>query len=146
MTRLADMAGMRFEGETASGHTIVMDAKAEVGGKDAGARPKELPFVGLAGCTGMDVISILRKMRQEPDRFDIEVEGITSTVEHPKYWEEIRVIYHVEGDIDQEKLTKAINLSRTRYCGVSAMLKGKVTVHYQVILNGESTDLPDNPE
>lgn len=146
LTKTTLKGGMLFSSETASGHTVLMDALPKVGGNDEAARPAELPFVGLSGCTGMDVISVLRKMRQEPDKFEIEIQGVDATTEYPKYWREINVIFHVEGDIDPKKLTKAIDLSRNRYCGVSAIMKGKVTVHYKYTLNGETVDLPDSSD
>ena len=141
--KLTDVTKMKFEADTRSGHTVVMDATPNVGGEDLGARPAELPFVGLAGCTGIDTVSILRKMRQEFTRFEVEVEGVEATTEYPKYWKEIRVIFHIDGEVDPAKLTKSIDLSRTRYCGVSAMMKEMVTIHYSYILNGETVDLPD---
>jgi len=134
---------MKFVAKTGSGHEIVMDAKEKVGGKDEGPRPAELPFAGLAGCTGMDAISILRKMRQDVKSFSVEVEGHEAATEHPKVWKEISVIFHVEGDVDAKKLARAIDLSRTRYCSVSATLKDPMIINYAFVLNGERTDLGD---
>lgn len=82
-------------------------------------------------------------MRQEATRFEVEVEGLKKAEEHPKMWLEIRVTFHVEGDVDPEKLKRSIDLSRTRYCSVSAMMRGKVLIHYRYILNGETVDLED---
>ena len=135
---------MQFVAKTGSGHEVIMDAKADVGGQDAGPRPAELPFVGLSGCTGMDAISILRKMRQDVTSFSVEVEGLERTEEHPKYWSIIRVTFHVEGEVEPAKLEKAINLSRERYCGVSAIMRGVVDIQYRYVLNGESVDMDDN--
>ncbi|MBD3166557.1 OsmC family peroxiredoxin [bacterium] len=142
-TPLTKMDGMKFVSKTRSGFEVAMDAKADVGGDDSAPRPAEMHFVGLTGCTGMDVISVLRKMRQDVTRFQINVEGLHRTEEHPKFWDEIMVVFEVEGDVEPKKLEKAIDLSRTRYCGVSASLRGSVTIHYRYILNGETTDLPD---
>ncbi len=135
--------GMQFKAQTHSGHQIIMDAMESHGGNNLGPRPAELPFVGLAGCTGMDTISILRKMRQPVSRFEVEIEGINRAEEHPKMWLEIRVMFHVEGNVDPEKLERAIDLSRTKYCSVSASMRTNVTIHYRYILNGETHDLPD---
>jgi len=131
--------GMEFVARTGSNHQIRMDALEKSGGSDRGPRPAELPFAGLAGCTGMDVISMLRKMRQEPVTFQVEVEGIERTEEHPKYWKSIRVIFTVTGEVEPAKLQKAIDLSRTRYCGVSASLKPAVDIQYVYILNNSET-------
>lgn len=149
MTRiaLATLAKkMEFVGETHSNHEVRMDAGEAVGGTDKAARPAELPFVGLAGCTGMDVISILRKMRQEFATFKVEVEGLEKREEYPKHWTEIRVVFTVTGELDVKKVTKAIDLSRTRYCGVSAILREAITIHYRLVLNGEVHDLPDEAQ
>jgi len=140
--RLSDVQGMHFVATTASGHTVEMDAAPDHGGSDRAARPVELPVVGLAGCTGMDVVSILRRMRQEATRFEVEVEGKRAD-EHPRRWLELTVIFHVEGRVEQEKLVRAIELSRTRYCSVAATLAPGVALHYRCVLNGEATDLPD---
>ncbi|MBN3034581.1 MAG: OsmC family protein [Bacteroidales bacterium] len=113
---------MAFEAEV-NGHTIVIDAEEAVGGQDRGPRPKPLSLASLGGCTGMDVISILRKMRVVPDSFDISVKG-ELTSEHPKYYHTIRITYVFRGkDLPMDKLEKAVNLSQDRYCGVTAMLR-----------------------
>lgn len=83
--------GMAFESEV-NGHKIVIDADEAVGGKDRGPRPKPLMLLALAGCTGMDVVSILKKMRVELDNFSVEVEA-NNTEEHPKHYDEMKVIY-----------------------------------------------------
>ncbi len=139
-------SGMHFTASTKSGHTVEMDSVEKVGGTDKAARPAELPFVGLAGCTGMDTISILRKMRQEPESFSVEIEGIDRTEEHPKRWVKIRVIFHVDGEVEPKKLAKAIDLSRTRYCGVSTNMKGAVEILYSYVLNGERVDMGEPEE
>lgn len=144
ITQTTLTGGMKFVAKTGSGHEVVMDARQEVGGEDSGPRPAELPFVGLSACTGMDTISILRKMRQEPDEFSVDVEGVDRTEEHPKYWKRIRVTFHVKGDVDEKKLVKAIDLSRTRYCGVSTIMQPTVTIDYRYVLNGDAVDLGES--
>ncbi|MBE0640576.1 MAG: OsmC family protein [Bacteroidales bacterium] len=117
--------GMSFEAEV-NGHKITIDADEAVGGKDLGPRPKPLMLLALAGCTGMDVVSILAKMRITPSYFNVAVEA-DMTTEHPKVYENIRVIYEFRGeDLPMDKLEKAVTLSQEKYCGVSAML-GKAT-------------------
>ena len=137
---------MLFEASTGSGHTVMMDAGEKVGGSDSAARPAELPFAGLAGCTGMDTISILRKMRQIPEEFSIEVEGLERLEDYPKNWTLIRVTFHVKGDVAEDKLARAIDLSRTRYCSVSASLREAMQIEYNFVLNGERTVMPEPKE
>jgi len=123
--------GMAFEADV-NGFKIPLDAEPTVGGENKGPRPKPLTLVSLAGCTGMDVISILKKMRIEPEYFNVGVEG-ELTEEHPKYYHKIHVIYELKGpDIDVEKVEKAVNLSRDRYCGVFALLVKGADITYEI--------------
>ena len=122
---------MMFESEV-QGHKIIMDADESVGGRNRGPRPKPLTLVSLAGCTGMDVISILAKMRVEPSYFNIEIEG-ELTDEHPKYYHRIHITYEFKGtDLPLDKLEKAINLSQERYCGVSALLRKGAEITHEI--------------
>lgn len=128
--------GMAFEGEV-NGHKLVIDAVEAVGGKDRGPRPKPLMLMSLAGCTGMDVVSILKKMRVELDNFSVEVQANT-TEEHPKHYDEMKVIYKFWGkDLPIEKIQKAVNLSEERYCGVSAVYKKYVKMTNEIQINPE---------
>jgi len=112
------LSNMAFEAEI-NGHKIVIDAVPEVGGENRGPRPKPLMLAALGGCTGMDVISILNKMRLEVDSFNVIVEG-DLTEEHPKHFYKMHVIYEFTGkDLPLDKLQKAVELSEERYCGVS---------------------------
>jgi len=122
--------GMEFDGTGWSGHTVAMDAGEEFGGKDRAARPFELVLVGLCGCTGMDVVSLLRKMRVDFAALDLAVEAEKSE-EQPHVFTEINLTYIVRGnDIDEEKLKKAIELSMNRYCSVTAMLRKACPVNW----------------
>ncbi len=124
---------MAFEA-TVNDHKIIIDADEAVGGKDRGPRPKPLTLVSLGGCTGMDVISILTKMRVKPDYFNVEIEG-ELTEEHPKYYHTIRINYIFKGkDLPMEKLEKAVNLSQDRYCGVTAMLDKAAKIEHKIII------------
>lgn len=110
---------MAFSAEV-NGHEMILDAAEKVGGENRGPRPKPLMLTALAGCTGMDVVSILKKMRVELDDFNVVVEG-DLTEEHPKQFTQMHVIYEFTGkNLPLEKLQKAVNLSEDRYCGVSA--------------------------
>ena len=113
---------MSFETEV-NGHKIIIDAASEVGGENRGPRPKPLMLSALGGCTGMDVISILRKMKVEPEDFSVIVEGDV-TDEHPKHFFKMHVIYQFTGkNLPMDKLQKAVTLSEEKYCGVSATLR-----------------------
>jgi putative redox protein len=117
--------GMEFDVTTSSGHTVILDAADEAGGKDIGPRPMEMLLVGLAGCTGMDVISILRKMRQDVTAYEVRVRGERAE-EHPKIYVDITVEHVVTGhNLNPDMVARAVELSETRYCGAGNML-GKV--------------------
>jgi len=123
--------GMAFEADV-NGFKIMLDADPAVGGENNGPRPKPLTLVSLAGCTGMDVISILKKMRIEPEYFNISVEG-ELTDEHPKYYHKIHLVYELKGEgVDYEKVEKAVNLSQERYCGVSALLRFGAEITHEI--------------
>jgi putative redox protein len=124
------LENMAFEAEV-NDHTIVMDADEMNGGNNLGPRPKTLTLVSLAGCTGMDVVAILKKMKVDVEDFHITVEG-DLTEDHPRYYEKIMVTYHFKGkDLPQDKIQKAIQLSQDRYCGVSAMLRNGTVVEHE---------------
>ena len=110
---------LAFEAEV-DGHKLYMDSSLEHGGKNTGPRPKPLMMVALAGCTGMDVAAILKKMREDIEELTVEVEGDVSE-DHPKRFEGMKVIYRVKGKgVNRKNVEKAVNLSTTKYCGVSA--------------------------
>ncbi len=117
--------GMRFEAEAGSGHFVTLDASEPDGGQDTGFRPMELLLVGLAGCTGMDVISILRKKRQQVNSYEVRVTGLRAQ-DHPMVFVEITVEHIITGhQVQPEAVARAIQLSEERYCVAGAML-GKV--------------------
>jgi putative redox protein len=116
------LGNMAFRAVTGTGHEVIMDAAPEVGGTDTGPRPMELLLVGLGGCTGMDVISMLRKMRQNVTAYEVHVSGERAT-EHPKVYTSIRVEHVVRGRaVNPESVRRAVELSATRYCSAAAML------------------------
>ncbi len=121
------------------GHTFSIDGDAGFGGRDRGPRPKNLLLSALAGCTGMDVVSILRKMKIENYSLEIRVSG-ELTDEHPKVFHKIDVAFLFTGDdLPPAKLRRAVALSRDKYCGVSAMLKKTADISYAILINGEET-------
>jgi|WetSurMetagenome_2_1015567.scaffolds.fasta_scaffold195721_2 putative redox protein len=122
---------MSFSSEI-DGHKIVIDAANEFGGENNGPRPKALLLLSLAGCSGMDVVSLMEKMRINYSDFKIIVEGNLNE-DHPKKYNSITLKYIVTGkDIEIEKIEKAIKLSEEKYCGVWATLKPGVKIDYKI--------------
>ena len=127
------VGGMAFETDF-DGHKIVVDASEDAGGNNLGVRPKPLMLFALAGCTGMDVVSLMKKMHVEFDDFSVEVEGITSE-DHPKKYLEMTVIYKVKGNkVDRDKVEKAVKLSEEKYCGVNAVYKEVIKMNYKIVI------------
>lgn len=127
--------GMAFEAEL-NGHKIIIDAEEKFGGKDRGPRPKGLTLVSLIGCTGMDVVSLLYKMKVPFENFELDTHT-ELTDQHPKVFKDIEIIYIFYGkNLEQykDKIEKAVRLSQERYCGVSAMLKKNSNLTYKIIL------------
>jgi len=131
--------GMHFIGEL-DGFEVPIDADEDVGGKGKGMKPKGLCLTSLAGCTALDVISILRKMRAEPEEFSVETEAETAD-EHPKVFTKIVVTYRFKGgNIKRDKAERAVQLSEEKYCGVSAMLKKSAPIETCIIIEGEKSE------
>ena len=127
------LSDLGFEAEV-DGHKIYMDSSMEHGGKNTGPRPKPLMMVALASCTGMDVASILKKMKVDFEDFSIEVEGDV-TEDHPKRFEGMKVIYRLKGkDINRKNVEKAVKLSAERYCGVSANYEKAFPITHEIII------------
>ena len=124
---------MAFEAEV-NDFKIKIDADERVGGQNTGPRPKALTLVSLGGCTGMDVVSILAKMRVVPYYFNVEITG-ELTEEHPKIYNKIHVVYTFRGkDLPLAKLEKAVSLSQDKYCGVNAMLSKAAVITNEIII------------
>lgn len=124
---------MAFEMDM-NGHKIITDAAVEHGGNDYGPRPKALMLAGLIGCTGIDVMLILKKMHVEIEDLKIEVEA-DQVDEDPKVYTYVKVLYKFKGvDLPLDKLTKAVELSQEKYCGVSAMLSKAVPITHEIII------------
>jgi len=122
---------LAFEAETESGHRIFLDAKPQAGGEDKGPRPMEVLLVSLAGCTGIDVASILAKKRVNLESLEVKVNADQAT-EHPKYFTKIDLEFNIQGhDIREEDVKRAIDLSKDKYCSASVMLKEKAEISYR---------------
>lgn len=123
--------GLRFAARSGSGHSIVLDD----GAGDTGMRPSELIPLAVAGCTAMDVISILRKKRQPVDRYEIRASGIQAD-DHPNAFTRIDVVHVVSGiSLDTEAVRRAIELSAMRYCSVgSTIASGMTEIHHRYVI------------
>jgi putative redox protein len=129
------VAEMQFDGQATSGHTLSMDADDESGGRNKGFRPMELLLVGFGGCSGMDVISILRKKRQNVTGLEINVKG-EKTDSYPKIYKEVHIEYVVKGKgVQKDAVERAIALSLDKYCSVGATLAkaGTITHSYRIV-------------
>jgi putative redox protein len=128
--KITYIKGLQFIGDSSSGHAIVMDGDPSVGGHNTGPRPMELLLLGAGGCSGMDVISILKKKRQEVTGLEIRVKG-KKAEDYPKKFTHITLEFIVKGrDISEEAVKKAIELSMNKYCSVKATLDGAVKIGF----------------
>ena len=134
-TEILQVRGLTFVGRSNRGHWIPMDGPADFNGSDSAVRPKELLLIGLGGCTGADVASILNKMRENISDFKIDIDAEVAE-EHPKVYTKIHLTYKFWGnDLKEENIKKAIDLSQDRYCSVSAMLKKAVEINHSYEIN-----------
>ncbi len=122
---------MRFDGVGPSGHVAHMDAAQDVGGEDTAPRPLELMLIALGGCTAMDVISILKKMRTPPSSLEISIHA-TRADDHPKEVQRARLTYRAHG-VPEENLRKAVDLSHERYCSVSHSLRAELEASVEAL-------------
>ncbi len=112
-----------FEARDAAGHTARMDSSPETGGTNFGIRPMQMLLMGLGGCSGIDIVSILKKQRQTVDSFQMHIEGERQQGKEPTLWQSIRIIFELKGQIDPDKAKKACELSMEKYCSVAATLR-----------------------
>jgi len=134
MKHVVDMAWtdqLAFEADL-DGHRLIVDATKETGGNDLGPRPKKLMLASLGGCTGVDVIMILKKMKVEVEAFNVIIEADV-TEEHPKHYNKIKVIYQFKGkDLPYDKLERAVKLSEEKYCGVTAVYRKAMEMEVEI--------------
>ena len=122
--------GLQFVGEAESGHAVVMDGDPVYGGNNTAVRPTELLLVGLGGCSGMDVVSVLKKKKQDIRGLEINIKGKRAE-EHPKKFTAIDIEFVVTGHgISEEAVKRAVNLSMEKYCSVKATLEGCATITF----------------
>jgi putative redox protein len=125
-----------FDATTTTGHHLVLDVRPP-NGDDRGPSPVELLLTALAGCTAMDVLSILLKKREPVEGIEVEVHG-TRKDEHPRVYDVIEVLYRVRGNVSPTAIERAIELSENKYCGVTATLRpnARITSRYEVVSGG----------
>lgn len=122
--------GMQFVGEADSGHAIVMDAGPQVGGNNTGLRPTELLLIGLGGCSGMDIVSILKKKKQAVTGVEMNVRG-EKAEGYPQKFTTMDIEFVITGkNISEEAVNRAVKLSMDKYCSVKATLEGSAKISY----------------
>ena len=112
-----------FDAKDEQGHTVRIDSSPDNGGSDYGARPMQLLLMGLGGCSGIDIVSILKKQRQPVEGFAMKIEGERETGVVPALWKQVNIIFELTGDIDPDKARKACELSIDKYCSVAETLR-----------------------
>lgn len=126
---------MKFTAQS-EGHSIEMDAKPPFG-NNLGPTPKELVAMAVAGCTGMDVVALMKKYKQPLEALEVNVDAPTVEKTQPPVFKEIFLTFVFKGQLEKEKVIEAVHLSQTKFCAVSAMLSASVPIHYKIILNDE---------
>lgn len=127
-----------FEAKDAMGHTVKIDTSPETGGENFGIRPMQLLLMGLGGCSGIDIVSILKKQRQNVTGFRMRIEGEREPGKDPSLWKDIAIVFELEGDVDPEKAQKACALSIDKYCSVSETLKrAGAAINWKVVVNSD---------
>ena len=121
---------VHFEAVNESGFKIAIDGSPAIGGENKGARPMELLIMGLGGCSGIDIISILKKMKQHVEDFSISIEADREQGKEPSLFEKIHVLFTLKGDLDPAKVEKAVQLSMDKYCSVAKTLEKTATITY----------------
>ena len=124
---------MKFDAESRN-FKIQMDAKSPMG-SDSAMTPKELLLLAVSGCTGMDVVALLKKFKQPFETFSVDAEGELTEGTHPSIFKEIHLTFKITGNVEALKAIEAVQLSQTKYCGVSAMVVKSVPIHYTLLIN-----------
>ncbi|MBL7697969.1 MAG: OsmC family protein [Chitinophagaceae bacterium] len=125
-----------FEAKDAMGHTIKIDTSPETGGENFGARPMQLLLMGLGGCSGIDILSILKKQRQNVTGFRMRIEGEREKAQDPSLWKDITIVFELEGEVDPARAEKACALSIDKYCSVAETLRrAGSSIKWKVVVN-----------
>jgi putative redox protein len=134
-----------FEARDASGHVVRLDSNPEHGGKGFGVRPMQLLLMGLGGCAGIDIVSILKKQRQIVEGFDMKIEGEREPGVEPSLWKTVQIVFELTGNIDLEKARKACALSMDKYCSVAETIRrggAEISWDVKVLAPQAETSLP----
>ncbi len=125
-----------FEATDANGHTIKMDTSPETGGVNFGVRPMQVLLMGLGGCSGIDIVMILKKQRQVVDHFSMKIEGERQQGKEATPWKNVKIVFDLKGNIDEEKAFRACELSMNKYCSVAETLRlGGTNLTWELKLN-----------
>lgn len=128
-----------FDAKDANGHTVRLDSSPESGGTNFGVRPMQMLLMGLGGCSGIDIVSILNKQRQTVEAFHMTIDGEREKGKEPTLWENVNILFDLKGNIDPDKAKKACQLSMDKYCSVAATLReAHCTISWEVVVNGVS--------
>jgi len=126
--------GALFVAESGSGHTFTMDGSPDVGGRNLGARPMEAMLMGMGGCTAIDVVSMLKKQRQDIETVEVSLVAERAS-EHPMVFTEVKVVYTVRGrKLNRALVERAVTLSDGKYCSATAIIKKSAKVSHEVVL------------
>lgn len=126
-----------MEAVNPEGNSVMLDAGPDFGGYGKGIRPTELVLMGVAGCSGIDILSILEKQKQTIDSFDVEVDADKEKVDTYSEFKELRILYSFTGDVDPDKAKRAIDLSLNKYCSVSKLVEKTAKIIYTYEINGK---------
>ena len=136
-TKIKWMQDVSFKGSSESGHEVVLDGPKELGGKDLGMRPMEMILIGMGGCTSFDVVTILKRSRQQITGCIAEIEA-TRADEIPKVFTSIHIHFLIKGiDLQEKAVERAIELSANKYCSASIMLGKSVKITHDFVINEE---------
>jgi putative redox protein len=125
-----------FEATDAAGHTIKMDTSPESGGVNYGVRPMQVLLMGMGGCSGIDIVMILKKQRQTIENFSMKLEGEREQGKEPSLWENVKIVFELTGNIDYDKAFRACELSMNKYCSVAETLRrGGTNLTWEVKVN-----------
>ena len=125
---------VHFRATTEDGQSIDLDGSPDIGGKDLGPRPMQVVLMALASCSSIDVVTILKKMRQEIETFEVEVDGErVDTI--PRVFKKITLHFIITGKVKEEKAKQAVEMSLEKYCSVSKMLESSVEIDYKLSVN-----------
>ena len=126
--------GALFVAEGGSGHTITMDGAADIGGRNLASRPMEVMLMGMGGCTAIDVVSMLKKQRQDIEGVEVSLSG-ERAAEHPMVYTKVKLVYTVRGrKLNRALVERAVSLSDEKYCSATAMFKKTAKVTHEVVL------------